>query len=391
MCCIFNKNMIKLEELLSAITTVFPLPRRFRFGLSGDVAELSRLLTSARPERDAGYLGRPNLLSAYLRYFLPWNVFRLCRIFEIPGIGTDPLKLIDGDAVTDLGSGPLTLPIALWIARPELRRYKLEFRCVDHTGAALEAGKKLFTALVKDTPWTVRTIRGSIDTQVRGEKAKLVTAVGVFNEIYKTASPSAGADRAAALLTSLCAGNGSVLVVEPGNPRGGAFISAVRAAFLKRGRAPAAPCPHCGVCPLPGRGEGGGAHRHGKAKWCHFAFDTEDVPAALHKLSADAGIPKERAVLSYLLTGTAEAAGDVKHIQINAVPCGDLLRVRIISDAFALPPHNWGRYGCSERGLVLAAGNRENVERAISGTLLELPVPPKPGRDRKTGALIIHI
>ncbi|MDR1566171.1 MAG: rRNA methyltransferase, partial [Treponema sp.] len=131
------------DRLLTAIDEACPLPGRFRSGLSGDVAELSRLLTKGREEKGESYLGRPNLLSAYLRYFLPWNVYRLCRL--LPAL---PLGLADGDAVTDIGSGPCTLAIALWISRPELRSLRLEFRCLDRTAAVMDAGKRIFAALV---------------------------------------------------------------------------------------------------------------------------------------------------------------------------------------------------------------------------------------------------
>lgn len=125
-----------LDGLPSLIDRVFPLPRRFRRLLGRDVAELSRLLTADRKERGESYLGKPDLLSAYLRYFLPWNLYRLCRL--LPAL---PLTLAGGDAVNDLGSGPLTLALALWICRPDLRPLALEFRCLDRTGTVLEAGK----------------------------------------------------------------------------------------------------------------------------------------------------------------------------------------------------------------------------------------------------------
>ena len=97
-----------LDRLPGLIDKVFPLPERFRVGLPRDVAELSRLLTSGRPERGASYLGKPALLSAYLRYFLPWNIYRLSRLFT-----SLPLELKPHDAVNDLGAGPLTLAAAL--------------------------------------------------------------------------------------------------------------------------------------------------------------------------------------------------------------------------------------------------------------------------------------
>ena len=374
-----------LESLLRVIEKTFPVPGRFRSGLPRDVAELSRLLTSARPDREGGYLGRPNLLSAYLRYFLPWNVFRLYRLLSLVS-GPFP-GLTGGDAVTDLGSGPLTLPVALWLFRPELRKIDLEFRCVDHTGSVLEAGRKLFAALKAAesgsfrSAWKIRTIRDSINAPVRGEKAALVTAVNVFNEMYQRDDPASAAEKAAGILDR--SAGGSILVMEPGIPKSGAFIAALRDALLERGKKIAAPCTHEGPCPLPGVYERPGEHGRknvgpgrGNAKWCHFAFDTAEAPAELHGLSAAAGIPKERATLSFLLAGKA---GSVDHPKI-----------RVISDVFPVPG-GWGRYGCGEKGLILLRGSKPEIERITPGTAMEYEENGHAEFDAKTGALIVNV
>jgi hypothetical protein len=348
------------------------------------VAELSRLLTRARDEREGGYLNRPDLLSAYLRYFLPWNVFRLLKLFEI-----SPLPALSaGDALTDIGSGPLTLPIALWIAFPGFRSLALEFRCIDKSAAALEAGRRLFAALSGGreggsgpegslpVSWKIRTIHGSPGIPIRGKKARLVSAVNLFNEIR--AAPEK-AVRAAALLDSLGAKDGGILVMEPGNPQGGAFIAALRAALLERGRLPAAPCVHAGSCPMPGIVMPGAAR--GKPKWCHFTFDTAEVPPALHELSRAAGIPKERAAFSFLLTGPGAGSAERP---------GNPPRIRVVSGSFPVG-RGWGRYGCSERGLVLVTGSKPRLDSAPSGTLLDPGFSGKERKDPKTGAPVIPL
>ena len=469
-----------LEKLLSLIEVTFPIPGRFREKLCYDIADLSRLLTAARGEREGGYLNRPNMLSAYLRYFLPWNLFRLCHLFSLdagsfartenPAKANSPAitgnqsilpVLSDGDAITDLGSGPLTLPIALWIAFPELRNIQLEFRCVDKSAATLDAGYKLFRALCAATQsgehnnnisnsaagWKIKTIHDSIDAPIRGKPAKLVTAVNVFNEIYpemQRGSILKSAEKTATLLCKLCADDGSILVVEPGNPQGGAFISALRTALLNKGRYPAAPCTHTGICPLPGissspptaqtrdvkdQANSKNGHAHStKAKWCHFAFDTETAPAALHALSIEARIPKERATFSFLLaepqrkpetkrmhtntatpdikrmyvTSTAldikrmhvtSTALDIKRMRVTAATHQIPLPIRIVSDTFPVPFQKGGLgcYGCSERGMILVCGNRTQFNAVQHGSLLTLTLPNKEQRDPKTGALIIPL
>ena len=416
-------------KIPALVDKAFPLSKKHRFGLPRDVADLSRLLTGERGSRTVSYLGKPPLLSAYLRYFLPWNIFRLCRL--LPPL---PLHLKAGDAVTDLGSGPLTFVIALWIARPDLRSVPLEFRCLDRTSLVLEAGEKLFYALVdsetpdtfgadktgadKKSPWIIKTIKGEIGTPVFGQKAALVSAVNVFNEALAAHDVQHNAQtEAAAVAAKLERLGASALVVEPGVPRGGEFICCLRASLSRLGLAPRSPCTHSGECPMPAGNAGSNASRApsgqdkrgggASGKWCHFAFDTLDAPENLHKLSADAGVPKERAVLSFLLAGKAEALPEARSAGLpeglrgrltSGVPEGLPLglqetppevspTVRIVSDSFPVPS-GFGRYGCCEKGLVLVTGGKAAMEKAASGTEAPLVLSLPEKRDHKTNALI---
>ena len=414
-----------LQELPVLIDKTFPLPGRFRPALAGAVAELSRLQTSSRGQRELSYLSRTNHLSAYLRYFLPWNIFRLCKL--LPNLD---LSLSPGDTILDLGCGPLSLAAALWISRPELRKMPLELHCIDHTARVLEAGKIFFARLAgPDCPWKIVTIRAGLSPagtislsrgknstggKARsgkpiaraGEKpAALVCAVNVFNEIYQKVSVNdrgsmmKAAGYSAQLLISCAANSGSILVVEPGVPFSGEFISCLRTVLIERNWPSLAPCPHCETCPFPGGGSGSG-----KKRWCHFAFDTTEAPAALHQLSAAAGIPKERAVLSFLHAGHIPAFRSRVSTDKQPVPgfstrrpggnrpasAGSEEPVRIISDSFPLSDGKFGRYGCSRRGLILAAGKRARVEACASGMLINVPVNTN-NRDGKSGALLAEI
>jgi hypothetical protein len=405
-----------LEDFPRLVDKVFPLPGRFRSGLARDVAELSRLLTSGRGDRPEGYLGRPPLLSAYLRYFLPWNLYRLVRL--LPAL---PLVLDDGDAVTDLGSGPLTLPLALWIARPELHSLNLEIRCLDRTEAALKSGKLLFAALAGPAcPWKIRTIRASLDAPVKGPPSALVTAVNIYNEVFwdiphvDSRALALAAGQEARRLSGLASPNGAVLVVEPGIPRSGEFIACLRTALLERGRPPLAPCTHTGSCPFPGgmrflngdRPSAGektaarGRRTAGeKQKWCHFAFDAADAPRQLRELSAAAGLPKERVDLSFLFAGGVKRKIGVQAGANAGSGAGsERTAVRVLSDPFSLQlidgkGGRYGRYGCSGKGAVLLTGEKRGIDALGAGTLLSLPLP-EPGKERrdpKTGALALAI
>jgi ribosomal protein RSM22 (predicted rRNA methylase) len=365
-----------LNSIPALIDKAFPLPARFRSSLPKDVAELSRLLTSGRGERGISYMSHPPLLSAYLRYFLPWNLYRLCRLLPDLDICTS-----SGDKVIDLGCGPLTFASALWICREDLRPIPLEFNCVDQNRSALEAGKIFFSALVGgESPWKINTIKGDLKNLKThnvskghgaslGRDAKLVCAVNVFNEMYGDISRSdenslpLNAKKASRMLAAYGSASSAFLIVEPGFPRCGEFISLLRGAFLEQGIRPLSPCPHDKICPM-----------QGKKKWCHLAFETDDAPEALHRLSHAAGLPKERAVLSFLFLSR----------QVQAAPQSPSLRV--ISDAFPLPHNRFGRYCCSAEGLALLAGKKNIIEKSACGSLVNAVITEE--RDSKSGALI---
>jgi hypothetical protein len=250
---------------------------------------------------------------------------------------------------------------------------------------------------------------GTLSAQIHGEKAKLVTAVNLYNELFQDLSPADTeglkrlTEQHAGLLTSLVQDEGRILVMEPGIPRSGEFIVALRKALMGKGYPPCSPCPHTEACPLPGGRITSGKGSGGKAKWCHFAFETGDAPGDLHKLSAAAGIPKERAVLSFILTGRVPDSKTASDVKIASE-----IKVRVISDAFSLPNYHYGRYGCSGKGLTLISGvqsaegfppaatgsegePRSSSSVAGSGALLDMKLTGKEGRDQKSGALIINL
>lgn len=399
-----------MDALLPLIEKTFPIPARFRRDLAPAVAELSRLLTSSRGERPLSYLNRPPMLSAYLRYFLPWNLYRLCRL--LPSL---ELSLAPKDRILDLGAGPLTFPAALWLCRPELRDVPLEFSCLDLSRAALDAGKKLFTALGPPCPWTIRLhsagSRGPRKPAKGEQGASLVTVINMYNELFQSVSPGdeEGLYRLAktqgAMLASYAGKDGRVLVVEPGIPRSGRFITLLREVLTELGHPPLSPCAHEGPCPFPGPALLPGSRREmgkGASKWCHFAFDTQEAPAALRRLSTEAGLPKERATLSFLLAGPApgdQRLKDPGHTALGKqgtpppLPGGEgslQAPVRVISDPFPLGaaqgPREWGRYGCAKEGMTLVRGEKALIESLPPGALIRVLFTGR--RDPKSGAFL---
>jgi ribosomal protein RSM22 (predicted rRNA methylase) len=374
-----------LDALIKCMDRTFPLPGRFISALPRNVAELSRLLTSARPERKDGYLGNPALLQAYMRYFLMWNVYRLCKVFSSMEISSFLMRLFlensENPTIIDLGSGPLTLSLALWISFPQLRSQKLTLFSVDHNKTALQAGKKLFASFTGECgAWEVKTINADIYANVKIKPATLVCAINVFNELYwKIPQADAEkmtqcAERSARLISTMMDEGAAALVVEPGVPRCGQFVSVLKEAFEARRIGIRSPCPANASCAARGGKRG--------SKWCHFNFDVDDSPVRLQKLSLAAGLAKDKAVLSFLLAEKGTKAPS---------PRNNASELRVISDSFALPENKCGRYACSKRGLVLLRGEERGIDLCKSGTLLSVENPVFCGRDKKSGAEILNV
>ena len=100
-----SQSVAALAALEGVLDEAFPLQSKHRASLRGDIRKLWEELTSDRESRTADYLSSAPALSAYLRYFLPWNAFRLVSL-----LANADFCLPDNAIVVDIGSGPLTLP-----------------------------------------------------------------------------------------------------------------------------------------------------------------------------------------------------------------------------------------------------------------------------------------
>ena len=117
-----KESRIVLENFDEIVQGVRPLNSRQFVQLHRDIRNLSHRLTDEREERRMGYMNANEELSAYVRYFSWWNLVRFTRIFS--NLPENAFNLNDGDCCIDIGSGPLTVVIAMWLSRPELREKK---------------------------------------------------------------------------------------------------------------------------------------------------------------------------------------------------------------------------------------------------------------------------
>lgn len=406
----------ELETAVSAIRSATPLARAHEKELPFAVRDLSRMLTQDRSELRQSYWINKRLQSAYCRYFLPWNLVRLSWL--LPGL---ELGLQSGDTILDLGSGPLTVPIALWLAKPAWRALSLTVVCGDVAPAPMAMGRDIFHTLAGGSPWKIELKRGPMDMVLRefSGKAKLVTAANVLNELRPSRETPLEA-RLFALarnVSSRLAPEGRFLAVEPGTRLGGRLMALTRRAAFAAHLVPEAPCPHWGPCPMLENSATG---------WCHFSHTTLGAPKTLADLAAKAKLGKQSLSLSCMLlrpAGSGEVSraaaclpqepddefpdgffadddapgqddGPVSAVGVwaeafaaaGAKAPREKNLIRILSDPIRLP-HAEGaaRYGCSAKGLALVL----NALRLPSGAAFAAPWPQKDTRDPKTGALVI--
>ena len=427
-----------LAYLFRALDEVMPMNGAQRRDLSNACRDLSAMLTIDRDSLARPYWTAPRLTSAYLRYFLPWNLVRLSSL--LPGL--DFGRIPDEPLILDMGSGPLTLPLALWLSRPDLREKPVTIVASDTTPHILELGRRIFdmlrAELAPECRWTIRTMRASVTQALHRIHAKpgmlwMLTTGNVLNEMEeRRARPGHQmSDRMRSLLedaSRMLMEGGLIFSVEPGTRQGGRLLTNLRKSALggveeepefedltafalreeQAGRAaalsmndsddwddeddmfefglsplfkPLAPCPHVNSCPMLDRRS---------TAWCHVNAPAEHAPQALRDLSARAGLDKDSISLSFLLLkklNEEEAEKQAETPQRSRRPQERRkLSARIVSDAFVVPDYpGRARYACTELGLALIPDSAH----LSPGALCEGWTTP--GFDRKSHAFIMML
>ncbi len=403
--------------LVRALDRACPLKQAHRRDLPMNIVQLSRLLTVERAGMRHPYWASPALAGAYVHYFLPWNVYRLSRLFA----GLRPQAPGDGPhLLLDLGAGPLTVPIALWLSCPEWRTKQIVVVAVDRAGHPMQTGRAILEQLAAEAgvdPWEMHLVQAPLDQGPRraagfvrrGVTPWLVTAANVLNELPPARRQRMTEDaeddeddeeqsrddsRLNDLLISI---NGLLrrgpegaraLFVEPGTRLGGLTLMGLRSLAREEEMRILGPCTHAGLCPLHrGNDDGldeprddenddavdilgvrsepavkGAVSRLAGRSWCHFTFTGDGAPGWLRALAGPTGLAKETLSLAWLALGA--------RMEAASVPIPHDSRLRVISQPFPVPGRGQCRYACSAAGLVLL----EHAQDIASGTRLTLDV-----------------
>ncbi len=375
-----------LQDLPRVLQMAIPMQAKHRQMLPYAIEELSTRLTSERGLLQQPYWSAPRFTSAYVWYFLPWNIIRLTRLLhglDLPEPTPMPAKK-GGNAVprifADMGSGPLSFPIALWLAKPQWRNIPLTLLCTDISPHPLQAGQKIFEALAgKDSPWRVVTRRCHLEgTAAEIHKTEgipwLISAANVCNELkgrHDQSTEDRLEDIMGKLLGTLNAPDARLLFVEPGTRLGGKTIVSLREVAQNYDLSPVSPCTHAHECPLDDT-----------RTWCHFTFDIQGAPHWLTDLSAQANLRKDALSLAFVLLQSSDTD------ESEATPKQNADKARIISAPFRVPQvSGFARYACAAQGLALL----ERAQGLPSGALVTI-VPPTEdtATDKKSGAFILR-
>ncbi len=350
--------------------------------MRGDIIELSHLLTSERTELSTPYWTMPSLMAAYLNFFMPWNVVRLCQL--LPSL--DMPKVDDFDYVLDLGSGPITCIIALWIARPDYRAKRLNIIATDVVSKPMELGLEVFKALAKllNEPlnWNIELHRQSFTTALDRHstklksKAKVIISANILNEVESRQKLQNEALREIFSAYSYSVRRnlheeGTYLAIEPGTRQGGRLVTLLREEGLDNGLAAHAPCTHNEPCPFQ--------ENKRISSWCHMQCPAH-APTWLKDLAYNSNFRRRTLSLSFVQLKTYQ-----KRFKPNCA--------RIVSNPFEVPQYGSSQYVCSEHGLGMLVQEKNDYKSPS----IEIPhssmvqIAPTNKIDRKSQAFIAYL
>lgn len=398
-----------LNAIYPLLDTLIPMKASHKKELPYACKDLSEYLTVDREFLSRPYWTSPRLLSAYFHFFMMWNLIRLCKLFPSLNFGTIPKEA----TFVDLGSGPLTLPLALWLSRKDLRDKKITFICCDVAPQPLQIGKNLFeelrNTLDPQSQWQIKILRSPNHKVFRQlhEKPFLITMGNVLNEgdEKKKISTHEQISQIFSQASQALQDNGKIFVVEPGTRQGARMIQILRSLVTEQNldddfendfedentysqnftddflleEAPfkiLSPCPQEINCPLANK------NSNKQNAWCHFNAKATYIPKNLKLLSQKAGLDKDSISLSYLFLAKSQEAEKILKNDTS------FQKARIISDAFVVPRFKGrARYACHEKGLLLILDSAKYA----TGMLCDVEFPQKIERDIKSKALFAWI
>ncbi len=276
-------------------------PDRFQ-ALCRSVAELSRLFTKGRAERERSYLDQETHRAAYLAYFLPVNLAKVQALLdEMPPPEADGRPLW----VLDVGSGPGTGALAVldWLREKGGEGRALEVVALELSKSAISDAEALWAAYVRAAGVCTATLvpvradvaKGQWMDEVRARRPggyDLIIAANVLSEIGDGTRNAL--DQRTVLaegLLSLLAPHGSLIIMEPALRDISRNLHEARDTLLaKRACTVYSPCLHEHPCPALVKAD----------DWCHEERPWTP-PTIVSAIDKEVGFIKDALKFSYVI------------------------------------------------------------------------------------------
>lgn len=275
---------------------------------AGSILALSERFTRGLDQAPGAYLDEPDLLQAYLAYYLPVNAAKIAMLLaEMPAIDLHGRDAQEPIRVLELGGGPGTglLPLVQWYAQqPWHDALPLRIVSVDRSARALEVGNRLSKKFIDRlglTQVTVRSVQADLEKPVfsHGKSHRIidgpfdiVLVANSLNELFRR-SPDPVQMRVGFLRTYLqaMADSGTCMLLEPALRPVARELHRLRDALVGSGACTVySPCLHNRSCPAL-------VNPH---DWCHEerSWTAPDWVAVLDRR---VGFIKDALKFSYLL------------------------------------------------------------------------------------------
>jgi ribosomal protein RSM22 (predicted rRNA methylase) len=271
--------------------------------LCRSVAELSRLFTKDRAERQRSYLDEASLRAGYLAYFLPVNLAKVQALLdELPALepGERPVTVLD------VGSGPGTAALGAldWLQRqPGAVARGVEAVVLDQSGPALREAEQLWAAYKRTAGLATATLaplradlaKGRWLDELREQRSgwfDVIIAANVLSEVGDGTRDAI--ERRTVLvegLLGLLAPQGSLIIMEPALRDTSRSLHRVRDALLaKQACTVYSPCLHDRPCPALVKAD----------DWCHEERPWTP-PAIVSEIDQVVGFIKDALKFSYVI------------------------------------------------------------------------------------------
>lgn len=365
-----------LDILPQLLDKTFYLSHSQRLGLPDAIHNLSTLLTSERKDLYKSYWSQPRFCSAYLWYFFPWNLIRLTSLLS--NLSLPEPKF--GTIIMDLGSGPLTLPLALWLSKPSWRNCNIRLICVDTAIQPMNIGLKLFkeiaAQLEEPLVWDIKLMCNTYTQVLKSTNYPIhfIMSGNMFNELKGKTNHliKSCMEELIMFVGRVLHPNGIALFVEPGTRFGGRLMSTLREVARKDKFTSVAPCTHTDSCPL--------LNRLNKL-WCHVLFDVH-APQWLSNLSQVARLPKTKASFSFQLVKYKKNVS----LKIAKDSSSSILIGRVLSEGFPVEGMGQAQYVCTNKGLAIMS----YTQGIPSGSTVMCKCLKENQRDTRSGALKVE-